>query len=707
MQHWLRRRHMSLEEKEAAAAQDNDSDMDEGECCSWCFDRGVTVFCCDTCPRGFCAQCIGENLGQQELQRVEKADPWDCYVCRPKPLIKLRKLYLAPSSAEDPSGQQTQSREHTTEQELSSSPSSSASKPAHSQLERNQVLVDQLMALEDQIENEAKELEPLRVEYVEAEVRAELQLTEGDAAATSLERRVREEMGLWRSERKAAHRALDFQIKLLQEVLPPLLPKGCSLISVYRRREKFAAIQDQQEGDPWAKSVVRVKPDEEASAAAVGDDEQPGFWRVEAVAEPSWPQPVIPDKKELPPLDDELPIYADSLAELVERGVEGGDIVEEIALKGDSISSRKNISDKMLEKAYEAEERAAKEERSCARRQRRRQVSSNGSSADSAAKPAVRRMRSKLVERVNGPPVEVDGEESEPELHEFVEEQDDSSSESDSCEEGGQRRRGGGFRKRKRSDSGGSRRSGQGSRGGSRSSSWKKQPLQAPDSLSPAWQGSDSPWKGRQADDAPFVINTGELEAFEQACEEAGGEENMESPAPRTIVVHPRLACQLKVHQREGVRFMWNHTVRGNAKNRATNGGAVGCILGHCMGLGKTLQVVTIIHTIFQQRLFDRKLDKTSTEEEQTRPPCVLIVAPKNVVYNWRDEFAKWAGKVTVYLADGDMERRRRNLEVRLWHNTGSQLALLPINQQFCCLFQMCNIVDRRRWCAYPGVRNL
>jgi hypothetical protein len=704
-----------LEEKEAAAAaaaQEEDSDLDEGEHCSWCFDRGVTVFCCDTCPRGFCAECITQNLGEQARRRVERADPWECYACKPRPLLPLRKIYEAPSRGDGDGGVAAiEEGEQTAAGGEAAEGLEPAAPPPPPLLERNQVLIDQLMDLEDQIESEAKELEPLRVELVEAEVRAELRSSDGEGGL--LEARVREEMALWRQERKAAHRALDFRIKLLQEILPPLLPKGCSLISVYWRREKYAARQDQEKGDPWGDSVVRVKPDDDdddddddADDADAGEErrtreqeEQPGFWRVGAAAEPSWAQaPLFSEKliaaerlgdarRPLPALDEELPIYAaDTPAELIELGVEGGDTVEEIGLESDMISSssrQKGMSRKKIEKAYAAEERAAKDERARARRRRRQQERSGGGGAAPQQPAGVRRLRSKLVEKTSGPPAEVDSEDSEPELDEFVEEQGDSSSESDSSEDDGQQRR----RKRKRNDSGSTRRErgGGGGGGGSRSrssssrgSSWKRQPLQAPDSLTPAWQGSDSPWKGKGENDAPFVINTAELEAYEQACEDAGDDEGSELQAPKSFVVHPKLACQLKTHQREGVRFLWDQTIRGNAAGHAVRtaaaGGATGCILGHCMGLGKTLQVVTIVHTVFQQRLFGRQVS-TAAGEEQTLPACVLVVAPKNVVYNWRDEFTKWAGRVKVYLVDSDMERRRRNLQVRSWHNTGMLLA--------------------------------
>ena len=56
------------------------------------------------------------------------------------------------------------------------------------------------------------------------------------------------------------------------------------------------------------------------------------------------------------------------------------------------------------------------------------------------------------------------------------------------------------------------------------------------------------------------------------------------------VIVNQKLADKLKFHQIEGVKFMWNACFQSVVSS--------GCVLAHCMGLGKSLQVVTLAHTV-------------------------------------------------------------------------------------------------------------
>ncbi|XP_036825712.1 transcriptional regulator ATRX-like isoform X3 [Oncorhynchus mykiss] len=92
------------------------------------------------------------------------------------------------------------------------------------------------------------------------------------------------------------------------------------------------------------------------------------------------------------------------------------------------------------------------------------------------------------------------------------------------------------------------------------------------------------------------------------------------------VQVHRNLVTKLKPHQVDGVQFMWDCCCESVKKTNKNSGS--GCILAHCMGLGKTLQVVTLLHTL----LLCEKLDFSTA----------LIVCPLNTVLNWLNEFEKW-----------------------------------------------------------------
>ncbi|XP_056294687.1 transcriptional regulator ATRX isoform X2 [Pseudoliparis swirei] len=102
-------------------------------------------------------------------------------------------------------------------------------------------------------------------------------------------------------------------------------------------------------------------------------------------------------------------------------------------------------------------------------------------------------------------------------------------------------------------------------------------------------------------------------------------DEHEETKEP-LVQVHRNLVTKLKPHQVDGVQFMWDCCCESLKKIKKSSGS--GCILAHCMGLGKTLQVVTLLHTL----LLCEKLDFTTA----------LVVCPLNTVLNWLNEFEKW-----------------------------------------------------------------
>ncbi|XP_005362454.1 DNA repair and recombination protein RAD54B [Microtus ochrogaster] len=106
------------------------------------------------------------------------------------------------------------------------------------------------------------------------------------------------------------------------------------------------------------------------------------------------------------------------------------------------------------------------------------------------------------------------------------------------------------------------------------------------------------------------------------------------------VVVDPHLVRHLRLHQRDGVIFLYECVMGMRAHGRC------GAILADEMGLGKTLQCISLIWTLQCQGPYGGKpvIKKT------------LIVTPGSLVTNWRKEFQKWLGteRIKIFTVDQD-----------------------------------------------------
>ncbi|XP_017760538.1 PREDICTED: transcriptional regulator ATRX homolog [Eufriesea mexicana] len=131
------------------------------------------------------------------------------------------------------------------------------------------------------------------------------------------------------------------------------------------------------------------------------------------------------------------------------------------------------------------------------------------------------------------------------------------------------------------------------------------------------------------------------------------------------VIVHKNLVVRLKPHQAKGIKFMWDACFESLERIKSSTGS--GCIIAHCMGLGKTLQVIALVHTLLTN--------------EKTGVKTVMVVCPLSTVLNWLNEFNLWLknienNDIEVY----EMTKLKKNIERKFqlesWQRTGGVLLI-------------------------------
>ncbi|MFM9949430.1 MAG: DEAD/DEAH box helicase [Saprospiraceae bacterium] len=132
----------------------------------------------------------------------------------------------------------------------------------------------------------------------------------------------------------------------------------------------------------------------------------------------------------------------------------------------------------------------------------------------------------------------------------------------------------------------------------------------------------------------------------------------VDAQAPEDFRISPLLRAELRPYQTDGVRWLVQLYHNG-----------LGACLADDMGLGKTLQTIAL--------LLYAKAEKPKTETVQAsqlnlfqpasdtgflNPLHALIVLPASLVFNWRQELAKFAPSLTVYEHTGP----KRHKDIRL-----------------------------------------
>ena len=132
------------------------------------------------------------------------------------------------------------------------------------------------------------------------------------------------------------------------------------------------------------------------------------------------------------------------------------------------------------------------------------------------------------------------------------------------------------------------------------------------------------------------------------------------------VSVDEGLVKRLKPHQAQGIKFMWDACFESLERTKTTKGS--GCILAHCMGLGKSFQVVTLAHTLLMHN--------------ETGIQSILVVCPLSTVLNWVNEFKIWledlpnGDDIEIYELTKSKVNFQRKYLLERWKETGGVMII-------------------------------
>ncbi|KAI9924460.1 hypothetical protein MW887_007087 [Aspergillus wentii] len=99
------------------------------------------------------------------------------------------------------------------------------------------------------------------------------------------------------------------------------------------------------------------------------------------------------------------------------------------------------------------------------------------------------------------------------------------------------------------------------------------------------------------------------------------------------IYLDRHIGRRVKPHQLNGIQFMWRELIQDEKRQ--------GCLLAHTMGLGKTMQVISLLGTISAAANSDDHLIRKQVPKRLRRSQT-LVLCPSSLIENWYEEFLMW-----------------------------------------------------------------
>ncbi|GKT73245.1 SNF2 family helicase [Colletotrichum tofieldiae] len=137
------------------------------------------------------------------------------------------------------------------------------------------------------------------------------------------------------------------------------------------------------------------------------------------------------------------------------------------------------------------------------------------------------------------------------------------------------------------------------------------------------------------------------------------------------IYVNEDIGKRIKNHQINGVRFLWNQIVYDSKVRQ-------GCLLAHTMGLGKTMQVITLLVAIAESAQSGDESIRSQIPRD-LRQSKSLVLCPSVLVDNWMDELLMWAPDGLLgrfFKLEALTKAPERGPMIRTWDKEGGVLIM-------------------------------